>query len=102
MFPETEKERAAVDRLIPILDAIEPGWRDRVNADTLNLADWHDCLIGQVFGSFTEGKEIIYKHIGGVEVWYQSELFFATLPGDVEPLEDYWRERIEETREKSA
>jgi hypothetical protein len=95
---ETRKEQAAVDRLIPILDKLAPDWRDRVDGARLDLGDGCNCILGQVFGGYWEGKERIYPLIGGAHEWRYQELYYGTLPGSVERLEDYWLRRIEETR----
>lgn len=35
-------------------DEHHPGWYTRVNPDTLNIGDDCNCVVGQLFGSFSE------------------------------------------------
>lgn len=44
-----------VARGVARLDKYSPDWRDRINRDRLNMAESRDCVLGQLFGSFTEG-----------------------------------------------
>jgi hypothetical protein len=32
------------------LDANHPGWRERINWDTLNMRIWSKCMLGQALG----------------------------------------------------
>lgn len=51
----------AVAAGIALLDRARPGWRDRVDRETLHLSSCQRCVIGQLFGdddhnsAFTEG-----------------------------------------------
>jgi len=37
---------------IVFLDLTQPGWRDRVNWDKLNMYDPYMCVAGQVYGNY--------------------------------------------------
>ena len=37
------------------LDMMDPGWRTRINASTLELADGAHCVLGQLHGEFRAG-----------------------------------------------
>jgi len=40
---------------ISLLDSEKPGWRDLINVGTLDLANCDVCVLGQVFGNYSEG-----------------------------------------------
>lgn len=44
-----------VARGIALLDAQEPGWREKVNADYLDMGTCHNCIFGQVYGNVIIG-----------------------------------------------
>lgn len=71
MFMETEV-RAGMDRL----SAIEPGWKERIDSDELDVASELDCPLGQLFGSFAYGVQRVLegnleeaKELGFMVVW---------------------------------
>ena len=34
------------------LDEVHPGWRDKVDTDRLKMYNTHQCILGQVFGTY--------------------------------------------------
>lgn len=50
---------ANVQRGVELLDERLPGWRKRVNADDLSLSSDCDCILGQLFGSYDAGVELL-------------------------------------------
>ena len=48
-----------VERGAAMLDERLPGWRDHVDPDTLELEGECDCVLGQLFGGYTEGEELL-------------------------------------------
>jgi hypothetical protein len=47
--------RARVRRGAAYLDAVDPGWAERLDPDTLALADGRCCVLGQLHGDFRQG-----------------------------------------------
>lgn len=47
-----------VARGVAILDEIEPEWRSKIDADTLDIAKCEYCIIGQAFGWY-DGVELL-------------------------------------------
>lgn len=41
---------------IALLDERDPSWRSRVHPDSLNMADFYCCVLGQLFGTYSQGK----------------------------------------------
>lgn len=55
-----------VNRGIEWLDEVAPEWRDRIDLHTLDLADYHWCVIAQVTDSdFTDGWESLDGGLSG-------------------------------------
>ncbi len=49
--------RQEVERGIQLLDKRNPGWREKFNPDTLNLASMFHCTLGQVYGWWGDGMK---------------------------------------------
>lgn len=45
-----------VDRGAAFLDRRRPDWRDKVDVSTLDMSHGSWCVLGQVFGSYSEGR----------------------------------------------
>src|SRR6476661_1172261 len=45
----TERVRQSVRSAARVLDFEIPGWEDRVNTETLDIADCKNCILGQLF-----------------------------------------------------
>jgi hypothetical protein len=50
---------AAVDEGIHTLDVEEPEWREKINPHTLDVSDFCNCVLGQVFGSYSTGQNML-------------------------------------------
>ncbi len=42
-----------------LLDTQRPGWRERINTDTLNVARGEHCILGQIYGGFGTGLDCL-------------------------------------------
>lgn len=42
-----------------LLDRVRPDWYAEIDIDQLDLADWESCILGQLYGSFAGGREIV-------------------------------------------
>jgi hypothetical protein len=47
--------RARVERGAAFLDTRVPGWRDRIDPETLRINSSDKCVLGQLFGSYELG-----------------------------------------------
>jgi hypothetical protein len=57
MNPYTENvKRGAV-----LLDQERPGWRDEIDLATLDLSDGCSCILGQVFGYYSDGVWALFE-----------------------------------------
>jgi hypothetical protein len=50
---------ANVRRGESFLDVHVPGWRDQVDPSSLDLADCHQCVLGQVFGDYNDAVVLL-------------------------------------------
>lgn len=55
----TEDLSAYVDKGVELLDSIFPRWRELIDVDTLDMGDIHNCVLGQIFGYYSRGMEIL-------------------------------------------
>jgi hypothetical protein len=51
--------RRAVSRGIAVLDEHNPAWRRRIRWKKLNIGTPKQCLLGQLFESFSEGRRAL-------------------------------------------
>lgn len=55
-----------VARGAKLLDRAQPGWEERIDTETLNIASIDRCVLGQLYGSYAKGMEklsvSIYDH----------------------------------------
>lgn len=56
---ETAVERVA--RGVALLDAVDPGWFNRIHLPTLELWNCHRCVLGQLRGEYWDGAEWLFK-----------------------------------------
>lgn len=49
----------SVNRGIALLDAKVPGWFDKVDPEKINLHSNTNCILGQIFGHYQNGIEIL-------------------------------------------
>lgn len=87
--------RERVERGAALLDAKEPGWRDRISPAELDIHSCSACVVGQVFGLNEEDQ-------GTADAWIEKigELgcyndageygFCGSGPKDYDSLRDEW------------
>lgn len=59
--------RTDLDAGVAVLDEHVIGWRDKVDADGLDMGDPCCCVLGQVFGDFYTGIETLDVGYGNAE-----------------------------------
>lgn len=55
--PSNVKEQ--VDKGMDLLGTVIPNWRKLIDVDMLDLASVRWCILGQIFGSYSQGSEIL-------------------------------------------
>lgn len=53
--------KLCVERGAQLLDAMYPGWYKIVNTSTLDIGAYNYCVLGQVFGSYGEGLDVLFS-----------------------------------------
>lgn len=48
-----------VSRGAELLDREQPEWAGRISLDDLHMRDCDECVLGQIFGDFTEGVDVL-------------------------------------------
>jgi hypothetical protein len=73
------------------------GWRNKFDPNTLEIQNCYHCVLGQVFGGYGEGLDIL--GIRGKQVNYGFTLTGVpyTLGGGSEMLEQTWKMLVAET-----
>jgi hypothetical protein len=91
-----DKYRSRAEKGAAVLDGPRPGWYRRVNIEALDLNDCFECVVGQVFGHYTDGREAL-----GIDGIRARELGFdfREIFDDPEELSRAWRELIRERLE---
>lgn len=64
---------ARVRRGADLLDARKPGWADKVDVNTLDMQSCTMCVLGQVFGDYTEG--LVYLGVDGFSLYGTSDRY---------------------------
>lgn len=81
-----------VVRGVALLDAETPGWRERIDLETLDLGNVHLCVLGQGFGHYLTGLDAL-----GIEADEQSRDHGFTASSctyDSAVLTSFWKEAI--------
>jgi hypothetical protein len=96
MFRETTA--VSVARGAALLDQYRPGWADEIDLDELRLESGSDCVLGQLYGDYGEGR----AQLRILDTAYSQDLgFTAGLDGpaaDWFGLNRCWRALIEDRR----
>lgn len=85
-----------VARGIALLDEKILGWRDRIDLGRLNIASCEDCILGQLYGDYFDGREILTGNIPPTEGfdWAVYRGFTTESPLDVDALTAAWRRAL--------
>lgn len=54
-----ESDRADIDENAKVLDTCVPGWYKYVNPLTLNMMEPDQCILGQIFGNYEKGCDLL-------------------------------------------
>lgn len=81
-----------------LLDKHSPGWYDNINVDRLHLADECLCILGQIYGNFFTGHNILAL-TGPQIIAHGFDLAGSQAnTQDYQTLEAAWRRRIHSRR----
>jgi hypothetical protein len=73
---------------IKLLDAEQPGWRESIDLETLNLGSCSVCILGQVFGDYEDGT---------IELGIEDDPYkygFNALNGGMAELTQAWKDAL--------
>lgn len=81
---------AAVQRGVALLDAKgPPGWRDRIDLDTLDIGSLTLCVLGQVYGHYYKGLRALGDDANPYHLGFATEGLLAW-----RALTQAWREAL--------
>lgn len=67
-----KRRREGVRKAALMLDEEVPGWENRIDPETLDMGDCHNCALGQIFGPRVEGK--LWQILGPeIRVWRRNK-----------------------------
>lgn len=69
------------------LDLIYKDWASKIDVAYLDLWDYHNCILGQLFGEYGRGADVLKSHMG--RRWH--DLSFAFMSNS---NLDWWIEEI--------
>jgi hypothetical protein len=78
-----------------LLDQAAPGWEDRINLDRLNIASGTQCILGQLYGMYDRGQDVL-RDRGYLDQGPSLALlgFTAGYPNTGAGLKAAWKEAI--------
>jgi hypothetical protein len=53
----------SISEAAKLLDKALPGWENKINISTLNMKNYEDCLLGQLYGGYNEGFKLLFNKI---------------------------------------
>lgn len=56
---EIEKARVFAEEGVQVLSDLNRGWEDSIDLDLLDMAHCNRCILGQLYGHFQDGWEVI-------------------------------------------
>lgn len=80
---------------VALLDDVVPDWASKVDLATLSMSDYNTCVLGQVFGDYSEGRARLGIPLGDGK-WYGFDQ--VGVDPDWDLLDDAWRAIISERR----
>lgn len=93
-----ECKSTAVAAGVALLDKYDEDWWSRINLCTLEMSGCYSCILGQLFGSYSDGREAL-----GIEPGEGDLYGFDSLGPDQDfgTLQFMWAEIIEARRATS-
>lgn len=61
-----------VRRGAKLLDKARPGWEKDINLQKLQLSNTAQCMLGQLYGDYTEGKGLLASALEAVRATYKT------------------------------
>jgi len=89
-----------------LLDTAQPNWYEQIELSQLDLSSCKKCILGQMFGDFSDGAEVLFKDelsssIDKCGFDIDRELLLENTPEEVwELLCTYWRHEVVSRRAK--
>lgn len=99
-YPPHEDPQTRVERGAALLDQHKPCWETRIELGHFSILGYYSCVLGQLFGTFSRGLDLLWPGGGGdrecysfgfhaLDVWDSSE---------IAALELAWLQQVEMRR----
>jgi hypothetical protein len=94
--PLDEPREARVARGVALLDEKRPGWRTRVNPDTLDMADDFKCVLGQLYQAYLIALSAlkinrVQASRYGFDAVTDEHRLWDTVDAEIDALTEAWR-----------
>lgn len=93
-----DTECSPVELGAELLDYVAPGWwKDgKIDLDSLDLGNSEQCVLGQLFFDYPNGRSILAEYVGLKADEFDSAHFGFTVtgPADFADLTEDWRNQI--------
>ncbi len=99
-----DEARERVERGAKLLDAKQPGWREKVDPETLEIRSECGCVLGQVFGEYLEGLIQLFTQMDQRSWRYGFNVQWSPKRSDADfaRLQDAWLEQLRPTERSTA
>lgn len=84
--------KARIAKGMALLDERAPGWESRINLDKLDLKSCTTCVLGQLFGDYSAGRNLASVSIFDVEEF--GFIIFGGSSRQFNNLTTAWRQTI--------
>jgi hypothetical protein len=87
---------AEVAQGIALLDKRTPAWRERIDPDRLAIASCEDCVLGQLYGDYFDGREALLGDAPLIDAseWAVAHGFTSESPSEEPALTAAWRRAL--------
>lgn len=95
-----DEARERVVRGAALLDAKQPGWREKVDPETLQMRSECGCVLGQVFGEYVDGLLQVFTRKMDQPQWrygFNVQWSPNRHQADFDRLQDAWLELLRAT-----
>jgi len=78
-----------------LLDKRAPGWVDRIDSRRLNIHSYHNCALGQTYGSFGIGMAVL-----NLDAVTATKYGFADIDDEYAALTEAWKVEVYDRKRK--
>jgi hypothetical protein len=58
-----------IEGAVAVLNIARPGWREKIDVEKLDMGEWANCILGQVFGDYYKGFKELFDSPASEYEW---------------------------------